>query len=152
MLTVHHESWVATLEISIPETWKKSNFYQLVKNHFWGVCQNYYNFTWGGTAKWLQYYIGEGRGGGCPNVWAKSKNLYQKKHWGDQKRGSGGGLGFLTKSKKTVLFLRLPLLGRDYFVSLYFCANNRYLLHTSRWTLNKCSVPLVASHRRAQNP
>ena len=49
MITVHHESWVATLEISFPETWqKKSDFYQLVKNNFWGVCQNYYNFTWGG--------------------------------------------------------------------------------------------------------
>ena len=72
MITVHHESWVATLEISIPETWKKSNFYQLVKNHFWGVCQNDYNFTEGGYSKmitvlhrggmpkWLQYYIGGG--------------------------------------------------------------------------------------------
>ena len=24
---------------------KKSDFYQLVKNNFWGLCQNYYNFT-----------------------------------------------------------------------------------------------------------
>ena len=53
MITVHHESWVATLEISIPETWKKSNFYQLVKNHFWGVCQNDYNFTEGGYGEMI---------------------------------------------------------------------------------------------------
>ena len=41
---VHHKSWVATLEISFPETWqKKSDFYQLVKNNmglifgFWAL-------------------------------------------------------------------------------------------------------------------
>ena len=53
MITVHHESWVATLEISIPETWKKSTFYQLVKNHFWVVCQNDYNFTEGGYGEMI---------------------------------------------------------------------------------------------------
>ena len=78
IITVHHESWVATLEISIPETWKKSNFYQLVKNHFWGVCQNDYNFTEGGYgemitvlhrggyAQILQYYIGGEGSRGTP--------------------------------------------------------------------------------------
>ena len=54
MITVHHESLVATLEISFPETWQqKSDFYQLVKNNFWGVCQNYYNFTEGGYGKMI---------------------------------------------------------------------------------------------------
>ena len=34
MITVHHESWVATLEISFPETWQqKSDFYS--SNNFY---------------------------------------------------------------------------------------------------------------------
>ena len=32
---------------------RKLNFYQLVKKHFWGVCQNYYNFTEGGYGEMI---------------------------------------------------------------------------------------------------
>ena len=47
MITVHHESWVATLEISFPETWQKIRFFSVGKKSFLG-----------GMSKWLQYYIG----------------------------------------------------------------------------------------------
>ena len=39
---------------------KKSDFYQLVKNNFWGACQNYYNFTQGGYGQTITVlYRGE---------------------------------------------------------------------------------------------
>ena len=61
MITVHHESWFATLEISFPETSQKNQiFFQLVKNHFWGLSQNHCNSTEGGYGEMITVLHGVG--------------------------------------------------------------------------------------------
>ena len=62
MITIHHESWVATLGISFPEI--KNQIFSFGKKSFLGGNANMIiSLHREGTAKGLQYYIG----GVCSN-------------------------------------------------------------------------------------
>ena len=102
MITVYPESWVVTLGILFPKTWQKNIFFSCQKVISGRYVKTITTLHRGGTAKWLQHYIG----GVCPNNY----NIT----WG------GGGLG--TPKRDYVICAR-PLSLVLYWLHIMFSAS-----------------------------